>query len=78
MLLLLCCCTSAGDYYATFCKLAFLVGTSSLCFLERVFDGDNKLTSSFHGRFSDLVVAVIVPALVVVMVDLSLLPLVSK
>ena len=28
-----------------------LVGTSSLCFLERVFDGDNKLTSSFHGRF---------------------------
>ena len=37
-----------------------------------------KLTSSFRGRFSDLVVAVIVPALVVVMVDLSLLPLVSK
>ena len=65
---------SAGDY-ATFCKLAFLVGTSSLCFLEWVFDGDNKLTSSFRGRLCDLVV-VIVPALVVVM-DLSL-PLVSK
>ena len=57
----------------------FLVGTSSLYFLERVFDGDNKLMSSFRGRFSDLVVAVVVPALVVVMVDLSLLlPLVSK
>ena len=54
----------------------FLVGTSSLCFLERVFDGDNKLTSSFRGRFCDLVVVIIVPALVVV-VDL-LLPLVSK
>ena len=57
----------------------FLVGTSSLCFLERVFDGDNKLTSSFRGCFSDLVVAVVVPALMLVMVDLSLLlPLVSK
>ena len=77
-MLLLCCCTSAGDYDATFCKLAFLVGTSSLCFLERGFDGDNKLTSLFRGRFCDLVVAVIVPALVVVMVDLSLLPLVFK
>ena len=54
----------------------FLVGTSSLCFLERVFGGDNKLMSSFHGRFCDLVV-VIVPASLVVMVDLSL-PLVSK
>ena len=55
------------------------MGTSSLCFLERVFDGDNKLTSSFCGRFSDLVVAVVVPALMMVMVDLSLLlPLVSK
>ena len=53
----------------------FLVGTSSLCFLERVFDGDNKLTSLFRGHFCNLVV-VIVPALVVV-VDLSL-PLVSK
>ena len=53
------------------------MGTSSLCFLERVFDGDNKLTGSFRGRFFDLVVAV-VPALVMVMVDLSLLPLVSK
>ena len=62
-----------------FVNWLFLVGTSSLCFLERVFDGDNKLTSLFHGRFSDLVVAVIVPALMVVMVDLSLLlPLVSK
>ena len=40
----------------------FLVGTSSLCFLERVFDGENKLTSSFCGRFCDLVVAVIVEA----------------
>ena len=29
----------------------FLVGTSSLCFLEQVFDDDNKLTSSFHGHF---------------------------
>ena len=54
----------------------FVVGTSSLCFLERVFDGDNKLTSSFHGCFCNLVVAVVVPALVVVMVDLLLLPLV--
>ena len=53
----------------------FLVGTSSLCFLEWVFDGDNKLTSSFRGRFCDLVV-VVVPDLVMV-VDLSL-PLVSK
>ena len=54
----------------------FLVGTSSLCFLERVFDGDNKLTSSFRGRFCSLVVVLlVVPALVVV--DLSL-PLVSK
>ena len=62
-----------------FVNWLFLVGTSSLCFLERVFDGDNKLTSSFHGRFSNLVVAVIVPALMLVMVDLSLLlPLVSK
>ena len=62
-----------------FVNWLFLVGTSSLCFLERVFDGDNKLTSSFCGRFSDLVVAVIVPALMLVMVDLSLLlPLVSK
>ena len=61
-----------------FVNWLFLVGTSSLCFLERVFDGDNKLTSSFRGRFCDLVVVVIVPALVVVMVDLSLLPLVSK
>ena len=62
--------------YTTPCKLAFLVGTSSLCFLERVFDGDNKLTSSFRGRFCDLVVVLlIVPALVVM--DLSL-PLVSK
>ena len=62
-----------------FVNWLFLVGTSSLCFLERVFDGDNKLTSSFHGRFSDLVVAVVVPALMLVMVDLSLLlPLVSK
>ena len=62
-----------------FVNWLLLVGTSSLCFLERVFDGDNKLTSSFRGRFSNLVVAVIVPALVVVMVDLSLLlPLVSK
>ena len=62
-----------------FVNLLSLVGTSSLCFLEQVFDGDNKLTSLFHGRFSDLVVAVVVPALVVVMVDLSLLlPLVSK
>ena len=54
----------------------FLVGTSSLCFLEWVFDDDNKLTSSFRGRFCDLVV-VVVPASLVVMVDLSL-PLVSK
>ena len=58
-----------------FVNWLFLVGTSSLCFLERVFDGDNKLTSSFRGHFSDLVV----PALMVVMVDLLLLlPLVSK
>ena len=55
----------------------FLVGTSSLCFLEGVFDGDNKLTSSFHSRFCNLVVVVVVPASLVVMVDLSL-PLVSK
>ena len=62
-----------------FVNWLFLVGTSSLCFLERVFDDDNRLTSSFRGRFSDLVVAVVVPALMVVMVDLSLLlPLVSK
>ena len=61
-----------------FVNWLFLVGTSSPCFLERGFDGDNKFTSSFHGRFSDLVVAVVVPALVVVMVDLLLLPLVSK
>ena len=61
-----------------FVNWLFLLGTSSLCFLERVFDGDNKLTSSFCGRFCNLVVAVIVPALVVVMVDLSLLPLVFK
>ena len=62
-----------------FVNWLFLVGTSSLCFLERVFDGDNKLMSSFRGRFSDLVVAVVVPALMLVMVDLSLLlPLVSK
>ena len=54
----------------------FLVGTSSLCFLEWVFDGDNKLTSLFRGHFCDLVV-VIVPASLVVVVDLSL-PLVSK
>ena len=52
-----------------------LVGTSTLCFLEQVFDGDNKLTSSFHGRFCDLVV-VVLPASSVV-VDLSL-PLVAK
>ena len=56
----------------------FLVGTSSLCFLERVFDGDNKLMSSFRGRFCDLVVVVLPASLVVVVVDLSLLPLVSK
>ena len=61
-----------------FVNWLFLVGTSILCFLERVFDGDNKLTSSFRGCFSDLVVVVVVPVLVVVMVDLSLLPLVSK
>ena len=54
------------------------MGTSSLCFLEQVFDGDNKLTSLFCGCFCDLVVVVIVPALVVVVVDLSVLPLVSK
>ena len=53
-----------------FVNWLFLVGTSSLCFLERVFDGDNKLTSSFRGRFCDLVVVLlVVPALVVV--DLS-------
>ena len=61
-----------------FVNWLFLVGTISLCFLERVFDGDNKLTSSFRGHFSNLVVAVIVRVLVVVIVDLSLLPLVSK
>ena len=77
LLLLLLYCTSGGDY-GTPCKLAFLVGTSSFCFLGRVFDGDNKLMSSFHGRFCDLVVMVVVPAsLVMVMVDLSL-TLVSK
>ena len=59
-----------------FVNWLFLVGTSSLCFLERVFDGDNKLTSSFRGRFCDLVV-VVLPASLVVMVDLSL-PLVTK
>ena len=60
-----------------FVNWLFLVGTSSLCFLERVFDGDNKLTSLFRGCFCNLVVVllVVVPALVVV--DLSL-PLVSK
>ena len=58
-----------------FVNWLFLVGTSRLCFLKRVFDGDNKLKSSFHDHFCDLVV-VVVPALVVV-VDLSL-PLVSK
>ena len=55
----------------------FLVGTSSLCFLEWVFDGDNKLMSLFHGRFCNLVV-VVLPASLVVVVDLSLLPLVAK
>ena len=59
-----------------FVNWLFLVGTSSLCFLERVFDGDNKLTSSSRGRFCDLVV-VVLPASLVVMVDLSL-PLVTK
>ena len=54
----------------------FLVGTSSLCFWEWVFDGNNKLTSSFRGCFCDLVM-VVVPAFLVVVVDLSL-PLVSK
>ena len=68
---------SGGGDYAILCKLAFLVGTSSLCFLEQVFDGDNKLTSSFRGRFCDLVVVVLPASLVVVMVDLSL-PLVAK
>ena len=58
-----------------FVNWLFLVGTSTLCFWERVFDGDNKLTSSFHGRFCDLVV-VVLPASSVV-VDL-LLPLVAK
>ena len=61
-----------------FVNWLFLVGTSSLCFLERVFDGDKKLTSSFRGRFCDLVVAIIVPALVGGHGGLSLLPLVSK
>ena len=60
-----------------FVNWLFLVGTSSLCFLEWVFDGDNKLTSSFRGRFCDLVV-VVVPASLVVVVDLLLLLLVSK
>ena len=59
-----------------FVNWLFLVGTSSLCFLERVFDGDYKLTSSFRGRFCDLVV-VVLPASLVVVVDLSL-PLVTK
>ena len=59
-----------------FVNWLFLVGTSSLCFLERVFYGDNKLTSSFCGRFCNLVV-VVLPASLVVMVDLSL-PLVAK
>ena len=59
-----------------FVNWLFLVGTSSLCFLEQVFYGDNKLTSSFHGHFCDLVV-VVLPASLVVMVDLSL-PLVAK
>ena len=58
-----------------FVNWLFLVGTSTLCFLERVFDGDNKLTSSFRGRFCDLVV-VVLPASSVV-VDLSL-PFVAK
>ena len=53
----------------------FLWALVAFAFLEWVFGGDNKLMSSFRGRFCDLVV-VIVPALVVV-VDLSL-PLVSK
>ena len=59
-----------------FVNWLFLMGTSSLCFLEWVFDGDNKLTSSFHGRFCNLVV-VVLPASLVVVVDLSL-PLVAK
>ena len=59
-----------------FVNWLFLVGTSSLCFLEQVFDGDNKLTSSFRGRFCDLVV-VVLPASLVVVVDLSL-PLLAK
>ena len=49
-----------------FVNWLFLVGTSTLCFLERVFDGDNKLTSSFRGRFYDLVVVVLPASLVVV------------
>ena len=61
---------------AFFVNWLFLVGTSSLCLLEWVFDGDNKLTSSFLGRFCDLVV-VVLPASLVVVVDLSL-PLVTK
>ena len=59
-----------------FVNWLFLVGTSSLCFLEWVFDGDNKLTSSFRGCSCNLVV-VVLPASLVVMVDLSL-PLVTK
>ena len=59
-----------------FVNWLFLVGTSSLCFLEWVFDGDNKLTSLFHGRFCNLVV-IVLPASLVVVVDLSL-PLVTK
>ena len=58
-----------------FVNWLFLVGTSTLCFLERVFDGDNKLTSSFRGHFCNLVV-IVLPASSVV-VDL-LLPLVAK
>ena len=38
--------------------------------------GDNKLTSSFRGCFRDLVV-IVLPASLVVVVDLSL-PLVTK
>ena len=49
-----------------FVNWLFLVGTSTLCFLEQVFDGDNKLTSSFHGRFCDLVVVVLPASSVVV------------
>ena len=58
-----------------FVNWLFLVGTSTVCFLEWVFDGDNKLTISFRGRFCDLVV-IVLPASSVV-VDL-LLPLVAK